>query len=257
MGESVAILGTGNSHPMDDPALSQNVDMTEADTPAPFRLRGGFYTLIVLELIDPDDLSLYGQLRDTMAQAPDFYRNAPLVVDLQHLAEARINFAELVRRLRQCQFVPVGVQNGTADQNMAAVAAGLSVVNAGGPAAPPRPQAKAQGDRKSSETLVVTEPVRSGQQIYSRGDLVVLAPVSPGAELLAEGHIHVYSTLRGRALAGLQGDTEARIFCRALDPELVAVAGIWQIRDNLDETLIGRPVQIHLDGETLRFEPLG
>jgi septum site-determining protein MinC len=250
----------GSFQPTDSRALSQKGAMTEARSPAPFRLRGGFYTLIVLELIDPDDLGFYGTLRDTMAQAPNFYRNAPLVVDLKDLQQPRLNFAELVRRLRQCQFVPVGVQNGTDAQNEAAVAAGLSVLAPGGAApqgAQPGPRKPATSKAKGGETVVVTEPVRSGQQIYSQGDLVVLAPVSPGAELLAEGHIHVYSALRGRALAGLTGDTSARIFCRALDPELVAVAGIWQVRDNLDEKLIGKPAQIYLDGDTLRFQLLG
>lgn len=238
--------------------------MTEASTSvrqqtAPFRLRGGFYTLIVLELIDPDDLGFYAMLRETMAQAPEFYRHAPVVIDLENLIQPRVNFGELVRRLRQCQFVPTGIQNGTSAHNEAALAAGLAVLPPGGVAPTiTRPGARnAPPKAKTGETLIVSEPVRSGQQIYSSGDLVVLAAVSAGAELMAEGHIHVYAALRGRAFAGLSGDTTARIFCRSLDAEMIAIAGIWQVRDNLNEALIGRSAQISLEDEKLRIQPIG
>ena len=100
-------------------------------------------------------------------------------------------------------------------------------------------------------TRVITQTVRSGQQIYSPGDLIVLAGVSPGAELLADGHIHVYGTLRGRALAGLRGNTQARIYCRALEAELIAVAGCFQVAEDIDPALHGRPAQVFLDGEDL------
>ena len=93
--------------------------------------------------------------------------------------------------------------------------------------------------------------MRSGQQVYSPGDLIVLAGVSPGAELLAEGHIHVYGPLRGRALAGLRGNTQARIYCRALEAELIAVAGCFQVAEDIDPSLHGRPSQVYLDGEDL------
>jgi septum site-determining protein MinC len=104
---------------------------------------------------------------------------------------------------------------------------------------------------------VITQPVRSGRQVYAhQGDLVVLATASPGAELLADGHIHVYGPLRGRALAGVSGDTRARIFCRSLEAELVSVAGYWRVRDDIPEDLIGKPVQIFLEDERVMIEPL-
>ncbi len=83
-----------------------------------------------------------------------------------------------------------------------------------------------------------------------------MASISAGAELLADGHIHVYGALRGRALAGVSGDTEARIFCRSLEAELVSIAGYWRVRDDIPEALIGKPVQIFLDGERIAIEPL-
>jgi septum site-determining protein MinC len=109
----------------------------------------------------------------------------------------------------------------------------------------------------SATSLLVTEPVRSGQQVFAeRGDLVVVASVSPGAELIARGNIHVYGALRGRALAGVHGDNAARIFCEALDAELLAIAGLYKLSDAIDPALRRGRVQAFLDGGTLCVEPL-
>ncbi len=104
---------------------------------------------------------------------------------------------------------------------------------------------------------VVNQPVRSGRQIYAQGgELIVLNTVSAGAELLADGHVHVYGALRGRALAGVSGDTNARIFCQSLNAELISVAGHWLVSDDIDERMLGRAVQIYLKGGGLVIEPL-
>lgn len=273
----------------------------EGEAPAPsepqaFKLRGGTFTLLVLQLIDLKNPSFFHWLLDKIAQAPNFYRYAPVVLDLSGLADAGpFNFAELGRRLRQHQLVPVGVQNGTEEQNKGATNAGLSVfpmwrenqsIDDGSTppktAEKPAPQPAKQPAKQATETpvpkpvkepaeapvkepaggprggsKVVSQPVRSGRQIYAQGgDLVVLSTVSAGAELLADGHVHVYGALRGRVLAGVSGNTEARIFCESLNAELVSVAGHWLVRDNIDEDLIGRAVQIYLKGEGLVIEPL-
>ena len=123
--------------------------------------------------------------------------------------------------------------------------------------AQPAPPGMPQIDQISGAGLIVTTPVRSGQQVYARGgDLIVLAPVSPGAELLADGHIHVYGTLNGRALAGVRGDTHARIFCRSFRAELVSVAGVYSIHEQFSDGLAGKPAQVSLDGDKLRVESL-
>lgn len=269
-----------------------NIKMTSAtqavleeprDAPA-IQIRGASYTLLVLELPDPKDQTFYSRLADKIGQAPNFYRLAPVVVDLKDLAEAPpFNMAEMGRRLRQHSLIPIGVQNGTPEQNKVAVDAGWTVFREGRPSLV---EVGADGDKRTVETpkhqaedtptiqadaapalsdsvsldstaMVVTQPVRSGRQVYAhQGDLVVLATASPGAELLADGHIHVYGTLRGRALAGVSGDTRARIFCRSLEAELVSVAGYWRVRDDIPEDLIGQPVQIFLKGERVMIEPL-
>ncbi|HZZ10338.1 MAG TPA: septum site-determining protein MinC [Paraburkholderia sp.] len=109
----------------------------------------------------------------------------------------------------------------------------------------------------SSQTMVVDKPLRSGQRIYAKGDLVVLGLVSYGAEVIAEGNIHIYAPLRGRALAGVQGNHDARIFCTCLEPELISIAGIYRTTENpLPADVLGKPVQIWLDEEKLMIEPL-
>ena len=271
-----------------DPEIDRQERMTSAtpaktpsDPAAPaFQLRGGAYTLLVLRLNDPKDPVLFQALADKIAQAPNFFRHAPVVIDLQNLVDAPpFNMAELGRRLRQHQLVPIGVQNGNEEQNRAAVNAGWSLFPEGRQAplrenAPaPRPAsdvpasptvtaaveaAKAEASQAAgqpSPARLVTQPVRSGRQVYAHGgDLVVMASIGAGAELLADGHIHVYGALRGRALAGVSGDAEARIFCRSLEAELVSIAGYWCVRDNIPEALIGKPVQIFLDGDRIAIE---
>ena len=109
----------------------------------------------------------------------------------------------------------------------------------------------------SSQTTVVDKPLRSGQRIYAKGDLVVLGMVSNGAEVIAEGNIHIYAPLRGRALAGVHGNHDARIFCTCLEPELISIAGIYRTTENpLPADVHGKPAQIWLDDEKLMIEPL-
>ena len=109
----------------------------------------------------------------------------------------------------------------------------------------------------SPQTMVVDKPLRSGQRIYAKGDLVVLGLVSYGAEVIAEGNIHIYAPLRGRALAGVQGNHDARIFCTCLEPELISIAGIYRTTENpLPADVLGKPVQIWLEEEKLMIEPL-
>ena len=107
-------------------------------------------------------------------------------------------------------------------------------------------------------TVVVDKPLRSGQQVYARGaDLVVMAVVSFGAEVIADGNIHVYAPLRGRAIAGARGNTEARIFSTCLEPQLVSIAGIYRTTETaLPDNVAGKPAQVRLDGEKLIIEPL-
>jgi septum site-determining protein MinC len=250
-----------------------------SDAPPPgdskaFKLRGGSYTLLVLRLIDLKNPNFFQWLLNKIAQAPNLYRHAPVVLDLEGLAgPGPFNFAELGRRLRQHKLIPVGVQNGTEEQNQGAIDAGLSVIPMWRAVQPvqqptattrpekrpaePLPKPSTPPVQKDGGTTLVTQPIRSGRQVYGQdGDLVVLSTVGAGAELLADGNIHVYGALRGRALAGVSGNTSARIFCRSLQAELVSIAGHWLVREDMDDHLIGRTVQVYLKGDLLVIEPM-
>lgn len=241
----------------------------------PFRLKGSLVTLSILKPLSTDLSEIDAGLAAKVAQAPALFDRAPLLLDLADLSDAEaFDLAGLRALVARLGFVPVAVRGGGEFMAAAAAALGLGVLGEGrlppDPAAVEEPASQpvesgAEPAPTSAElaeapqppaTRVITQPVRSGQQVYSRGDLIVLAGVSPGSELLADGHIHVYGALRGRALAGLRGNTQARIYCRALEAELIAVAGCFQVAEDIDPALRGRPAQVFLDGEDLVTAPL-
>lgn len=224
--------------------------------------------MMVLDIpADEDPLS---GVEAKIRQAPSFFESAPLVLDLYDVAErSDVDLETLAGRLEDLGFVPVGIQNGSDAQNAAALQLGLCPFplwrsgrqrpeREGRPGKNATPSderqhtgangASADNDDAPVAALLVSQPVRSGQRYYARGrDLVAAAPVSPGAELIADGHVHVYGPLRGRALAGVHGDTSARIFCQSLEAELVSIAGAYRVRDDIDDALIGKPAQIYLN----------
>lgn len=164
--------------------------------------------------------------------------------------------AELVPALRERGLCPVAL----ADTDPAlADPLGLGVMRNPGASRPAKERAAsasapARSLPSGGPSKLVTQPIRSGQQVYARGgDLVVAAPVSAGAELMADGHIHVYGTLRGRALAGVQGDRNARIFCSELKAELIAIAGEYLLSEHMDAGLRGGPVVAWLEGDALQL----
>ena len=166
-----------------------------------------------------------------------------------------------------------GVRGGTIEQTRLAMAAGLTnapdaSVQRAAPAVVPTEIAatpepvQQMAPVPAPGALVIDKPLRSGQQVYARGrDLVVMAMVNPGAEVIADGHIHVYAPLRGKAIAGARGNAEARIFALSMDPELISIAGIYRTSDTpLPASVLGKAAQVRLvpgpDGEKLVIEPL-
>jgi septum site-determining protein MinC len=225
--------------------------------------------MMVLDI--PADQDPLTGVAEKIAQAPSFFESAPLVLDLQAVADrAELDLQELARRLREEGLVPVGIQNGSEAQNAAALRLGLCpfpLWRSGrqrperegkpGKRAAPSDNRPVKRDDEASSAMLVSHPVRSGQRYYARDrDIVAAAPVSAGAELIADGHVHVYGPLRGRALAGVHGDTTARIFCQSLEAELVSIAGAYRVRDDIDDTLIGKPAQIYLKDDRLVIDPL-
>jgi len=241
------------------------------DTTLMFQLKGGLYPLTALQLLGTDLSAFEQQLNAKIKQAPKFFHNAPLVIDLQKLnqASASIDFKRLIDILLKKKLIPVGVKGGLLEQQNAAATAGLPILQEGSressrnettpeksPIISTLPETP-DNDTRHNHTRVITEPVRSGQQIYARGgDLIVLAAVSHGSELLADGHIHVYGPLRGRALAGVTGDNTAHIFCQSLEAELVSIAGQYKISEDIDQAIWRVAVDISMEGSRLHIRPL-
>jgi septum site-determining protein MinC len=221
---------------------------------SPFQVRGSLQTLLSLRLSRPDDPDFFTLLLDKIAHSPEFFREAPIVLDVGPIAERPpIDLAAFTEKLRRHRLVAVGVQNGSAAWNAAAREAGLALLGAGGAAAQRPAQAtSAPQPARRGAALVVTEPVRSGQQVLAPdGDLVILAQVGNGAEVAAAGHVHVYGPLRGRAFAGIEGDERAMIFCDALFAELLSIAGVYLVNEALDKDTLGRRARVASAGERL------
>ncbi|MCQ8104924.1 septum site-determining protein MinC [Methylomonas sp. SURF-2] len=222
-------------------------------------------TVPVLLLASIDEKHIELQLQEKIAQAPEFFKHSPLLIDLQKLNGQGLDMdlQSLVKQVRDLGFLPIGIRGGNDRQNRAALDMNLPVhsLHGGNSAATHKPAAKTlavssevEASKQPEQTLenkLITQPVRSGQRVYAKGDLIVTATVSAGAEIMAEGNIHVYGTLRGRALAGVPGNINSRIFCSDLQAELISIAGIYQLSDDLSPETAHKPVQISLDNQTL------
>jgi len=220
-------------------------------------------------LLASNDLSLIDvQLQEKVAQAPEFFKNSPLLIDLQKLNSQNldIDFAVVVNLVRSHGFMPVGVRGGNEKQQGDALALNFPVHSLHGNNAPINSKSQAKtlavpaaeevateptASAQIIENKLITQPIRSGQRVYAKGDLIVTATVSAGAEIMAEGNIHVYGTLRGRALAGVLGKADSRIFCSDLQAELISIAGIYQLSEDLSKRSAHQPVQVSLDNQTL------
>jgi septum site-determining protein MinC len=250
-----------------------------ASTPATFEIKSANLPLVALLLKSTDLAALARDLALRFGDIPDFFDNDPLVIDLSPLAAdaAPVDFAKLAALMRSYRVAPIAARGGSPAHMAAAAAAGLVAapdarVNAAPPAAvitraPAEPRRVAAPPEQPLATpapgaLVIDKPLRSGQQVYARGrDLVVLSMVNAGAEVIADGHIHVYAPLRGKAMAGARGNTEARIFSQCLEPELLSIAGIYRTSENpLPEGVWGKPTQVRLvpgpDGDKLVIDPI-
>ncbi|SFD17269.1 septum site-determining protein MinC [Pseudomonas citronellolis] len=273
-----------------------------------FQLKGSMLAVTVLELAHNDLSRLDRQLADKVAQAPNFFRDTPLVLALDKLpgGEGQLDLQGVLDicrrhglrtlairanreedlRLATMLDIPVLPPSGSRDrplepkdttagpandgivrrprsEKLAEPVVEKAIDKASDKTADPAPE---KAPEKAAEpaapavrpTKLVTTPVRGGVQIYAAGgDLIVLAPVSPGAELLADGNIHVYGPMRGRALAGVKGDTSARIFCQQLGAELVSIAGNYKVAEDLRRSpQWGQAVHVSLSGDVLNITRL-
>jgi septum site-determining protein MinC len=256
-----------------------------------FELRSGSVDALQFVVKTTDLDALKRELTRRFEATPEFFSGEVVTIDVRRLGEQeRAAVAEIARLLDAVRMRPIGVvalesqrewagagnlplveardrraAGGKAEaaQPVADAASGAaqSPVNAAEPAGSASATASAaeavSRGAGSSQTLIIDKPLRSGQQVYAKGDLVVLGLVSYGAEVIAEGNIHIYAPLRGRALAGVHGNHDARIFCTCLEPELISIAGIYRTTENpLPADVIGKSVQIRLADEKLMIDPL-
>src|SRR5690606_3736256 len=208
------------------------------------------------------------KLDDLAARSVGFFLNRPIVLDLENVTIERPQLVQLLEDLVSRGVWITGFENA----RPSLLGPGMPPAMRGGqPAADfdpeiaeskPKDRAPAAPASvqlvKAVPSMVVTEPVRSGQSIYfPDGDVTIVGSVASGAEVVAGGSIHVYGALRGRAMAGTMGNAAARIFCRRLEAELIAVDGFYKTAEDLDPALLGKAVQVWLEGAALRAETLG
>lgn len=235
-----------------------------------------------LKLKRLDAAALTAELRDKVDSAAKLFLRAPVVLDLSHLpALPDVEVVrDLLQRIHDAGMLPVGLSYGTSENEQLALALGVPVfakfraayeraqaepaapaASTKAPQPPPRDEAATAEARPAAPTTTIGQlhdkPVRSGQQVYARGrDLILSALVGNGAEVIADGSIHVYGALRGRALAGAQGDESARIYCQEFHAELVSIAGHYRVFEDIPADLRGKPVQAWLDGDKLLLKKL-
>ena len=244
-----------------------------APTLAPpcFKFKGSGYTLTSLQLLDNDLSHFSEQIAEQVSKAPKFFDQAPVVIDCQIIADkpGPLDLQLLITTLKQYNIIPIGMRGGRPEHQKQAKMADLAHFQSGRTEETAIQSAKgtrgtmtaASHRAKHSaqpQTLIVKKPVRSGQQVYAKGkNLVIMGTVSAGAEILADGDIHVYGSLRGRALAGCLGNQDNHIFCQHLEAELVSIAGQYQVSETLKDGLWKQATHIFVRDDKLILEKIG
>lgn len=244
-----------------------------------YDIKSADLSMVALLLKTTDTQAVSHALSQQLAESPDFFDQDPVIIDLSGLDTVEdgfsIDFPELIRVLKSHALVPLAVKGAEGSVLAQAKVAGLvdatdARIRRSVPVSETLPATPAPTPAESlvapvvvpQGALVVDKPLRSGQQVYAKGrDLVVMAMVNPGAEVIADGNIHIYAALRGKAIAGARGNTEARIFALAMEPELISIAGVYRTSENaLPKEVLGLPAQVCLqsgpDGDKLLVTPL-
>lgn len=248
--------------------------MSQASAPHTYEIKSASLPLVSFLLKNPDTSALQADMARRLGATPGFFDNDPVVIDLSQLDDPHhlLDLPSVCLMLRTHQMLPVAVRGANEHQLASAHKAGLFEardLSIQAPA-PARVETVVQEvirevevvrevPAASASALVVDKPLRSGQHVYAKGrDLVVLAMVNPGAEIMADGHIHVYAPLRGKAIAGARGDEQARIFTSSLEAELLSIAGTYRTSGDapLPADVAGKPTQISLQGDKLVMQAL-
>lgn len=216
-------------------------------------IKGRMLMVTVLKLASLAPNTVQKQLAQQL-EGSNWLREVPLVIQVTaqdtDVTEALPGIIDI---LRDMQLSLIGL-NGPQITDMLSTFLGLPIIELGAGKGRRIEQSKTKAVSKPGK--IIDQPVRSGQQIYSNGDLIITSTVGNGAEVMAEGNIHIYGNLRGRALAGVQGNTNARIFCQRLNAELVSIGGHYRVAEGLPEDRINQAVAISLQDETMQFSSL-
>lgn len=221
-------------------------------------LKGRMLSVTRARLVSPDTTAAAHQLAELARKMPQALRGMPVVID----SDLDVDLLALLEALRDVGMQPLGVSDGPLAK--AARTLGLAILSKdtgksthrmSDDIGPPEVVPEPDSSRRRAAARIVSEPVRSGQQVYAEGgDLIILNSVSAGAEVIADGCVHIYGRLSGRAIAGAQGDESARIFCRKLEAELIAISGIYAVSEQIKEGPRGSPAMAYLDHGRLMIE---
>lgn len=227
-------------------------------TSAGFQLKADMLALTVFQLQSANLGDIAHQLDETVRKAPKYFQQAPVIIDLREINANAINLSQLVSMVREYGIIPVGLRGLNDSQQQQVKDLGLPFLNSQAPVeAPVESKGKKDGESAPARaSKLLTKQVRAGTRIYAKdADLIVVGSVNAGAECIADGHIHVYGPLRGRALAGACGDSSARIFCHSLEAELIAIAGHYQVRENINvPESANSMIQVYLDNNKLSIQ---
>ena len=234
--------------------------LTSSSLDAGFQLKADFVPLTVMKLCSANKEKLLHQLASTFRKAPNYLDQAPVIIDVSELKKQQLEFdlALICELVKDHGLLPVGVRGLTDEEYEAAEANNLA--NMSRSKKMPKPAEKtaepeAVQPSAKSNTLIIDKPIRAGSQIYARGaDLIVLASVNPGAEILADGSIHVYGQLHGKAIAGVGGDLNARILCQSIDADLVSIAGYYAM--DIVRQAAKNSIHICLDNKKIAIKTL-
>ena len=217
------------------------------------RMRGRSYVAFVFCPVVPI-VSWLEEIDATLARSPGFFVGKPVVLDLSAVDLSQTGIAHLVTSLEQRNIRVLGIEGVDA----AHLSTSMPPLLTGG-----RQCVLMQNEPKKPEpkpkpmSLLLESPVRSGQSVvFTEGDVTVLGSVGSGAEIVAGGSIHIYGTLRGRAMAGVNGNSAARIYCQKIEAELLAIDGYYQTAEEIDAALRNRPAQAWLEGDIMKITPL-
>lgn len=231
------------------------------------RIKGRSFLAVVLSPESPVDQWLE-RLDDLAARSAGFFLSRPVVLDVSELSLDKAGLKELLAALTERNVGIMGIEGVRPSM----IEPGMPPSLTGGKPASdvevepvaiaaelPEEKPRAAGEvRAVVQSLVINEPVRSGQSImFPEGDVTVIGSVASGAEIIAGGSVHIYGALRGRAMAGSLGNVSARIFCRKLEAELLAIDGVYKVAEDIDDKLRGQPVQLWLENDTIKAAKLG